>query len=194
MTNNRLELKEIYVGEYAESFTSEPVNLDTSIGFSVVFKKTDISLTNKTFTTVSLNAFTSSAHGYKTGLKVRFTTSGALPTGLALATDYYLIRISDDTLMVASSMQNASDGDYLSISGGSGTHTIAVQTFTPVYLKLEASIDGDLWVNIPDATYEIRDEVQMIEHETAFYHYVRAIIDLSDGQYDFNSKMLVKGF
>lgn len=194
MTNNRIELKQIYVGEYAESFTSESVNLDTSIGFSVVFKKTDISLTNKTFTTVSLNAFTSLAHGYKTGLKVRFTTSGVLPTGLALATDYYLIRISDDNLMVASSMQNASDGDYLAISAGSGTHTIVVQDFEPVYLSLEASIDGDLWVNIPDSRYQVTNEAQMIEHETAFYHYVRASIDLTAGQYDFNSKMLVKGF
>lgn len=194
MNNTRLLLKEILVGEYAQSFISEPIALDNSIGFSCVFKKTDSIVIDNTFSLVSLNAFTISLHGYKTGLKVRFTTTGSLPSGLSLATDYYLIAVSINTIMVAASQVEAGNGEYISISGGSGTHTIQVQPFQPVFIKLEASIDGDLWVNIPDATYEIKNDAQMIEHEAAFYHYVRVITDLSSGQYDFNSKIMVKGF
>lgn len=192
--NTRNLLSTINDSEIAANVESEEYSLDNSMGFAVVFKKTDSSLTNKTFTTVSLDAFTSSAHGYKTGLKVRFTTSGVLPTGLSLATDYYLIRISDDVLMVASSQSNALLGDYLTISGGSGTHTINVQTFEPVLLKLRGSIDGEIWVDLPDSLVNIADEPQMMEHEAAYFHKVKAQIVIGAGQYNVNCKIMIKSF
>lgn len=60
-----------------------------------------------------------------TGTRVRLTTSGTLPAGLATATDYYVIRMSDTTFELATSYANAIAGTQIDItSAGSGTHTI----------------------------------------------------------------------
>jgi len=50
---------------------------------------------------------------------VRFTTTGTLPTGLALNTDYYVVAAST-TIQVAL----AEAGTPISLSGGSGTHSV----------------------------------------------------------------------
>lgn len=192
--NTRNLLSTINEGEIAANVESEEYSLDNSIGFAVVYKKTDVSLSNKTFTTVSLDAFTISAHGYKTGLKVRFTTSGVLPTGLSAGVDYYLIRVSDNVLMVASSQANALSGDYLSVSGGSGTHTVNVQAAEPVHLKLQGSIDGEIWVDLPDSLVTLSSEAQLMEHEAAYFHKVKVKILLGSGQYNVNCKIMIKSF
>lgn len=63
------------------------------------------------------------AHGFVDGSgPFQFTTSGTLPTGLSLATDYWLKRVDVDTLTIAG---GPPDWDYIDLSGvGSGTHTI----------------------------------------------------------------------
>ncbi len=60
-----------------------------------------------------------------TGTRVRLTTSGTLPAGLALATDYYVIKVSDTTFELASSYANAVAGTQINITdAGTGTHTV----------------------------------------------------------------------
>lgn len=60
-----------------------------------------------------------------TGTRVRLTTSGTLPGGLATATDYYVIKISDGTFELATSYANAIAGTQIDItSAGTGTHTV----------------------------------------------------------------------
>lgn len=60
-----------------------------------------------------------------TGTRVRLTTSGTLPAGLALATDYYVIRMSDTTFELATSFANAQAGTQIDITdAGTGTHTV----------------------------------------------------------------------
>jgi len=57
--------------------------------------------------------------------KVRVTTTGTLPTGLALDTDYWLVRQSATTAKVATTFANAIAGTVVSYTnGGSGTHTL----------------------------------------------------------------------
>lgn len=57
--------------------------------------------------------------------KVRFTTSGTLPSGLALATDYWLVRQSATTSKVATTFSNARDNVTVDIlDAGTGTHTL----------------------------------------------------------------------
>lgn len=59
-----------------------------------------------------------------TGRKVQLTTTGTLPTGLSLATDYYLIVIDTTHVQLASSLANAVAGTQIDITGaGSGTNT-----------------------------------------------------------------------
>ncbi len=66
-------------------------------------------------------------HALETGDgPVRFTTTGTLPLGLALATDYWLIRHDDDLLGVAVSRAAALAGTKIDIGDvGIGDHTMA---------------------------------------------------------------------
>lgn len=83
---------------------------------------------NKTFTTVNTgtNEATVTSHGKVTGQgPIVLTTSGTLPTGLSLATEYWLINVSANVLKFASSLQNALDDVPVDITvAGSGTHTL----------------------------------------------------------------------
>lgn len=59
-----------------------------------------------------------------TGRKVQLTTTGTLPTGLSLATDYYLIVVDTTHVQFASSLANAVAGTAINLTGaGSGTNT-----------------------------------------------------------------------
>lgn len=65
---------------------------------------------------------------WKTLTKVRFTTTTTLPGGLALATDYWLVRASSTTANVATSLANALAGTFVNITdAGTGTHTLTIQ-------------------------------------------------------------------
>lgn len=60
-----------------------------------------------------------------TGTRVRLTTTTTLPGGLATATDYYVIRVSDTTFKLATSYANAIAGTAINITdAGTGTHTV----------------------------------------------------------------------
>lgn len=60
-----------------------------------------------------------------TGKKVRATTTTTLPGGLAINTDYFVIRLSATTIKLASSLALAIAGTGINItSAGTGTHTI----------------------------------------------------------------------
>lgn len=61
-----------------------------------------------------------------TGTRVRLTTTTTLPAGLSLATDYYVIRLSDTTFSLATSYVNAVAGTDIDITdAGTGTHTVS---------------------------------------------------------------------
>lgn len=85
---------------------------------------------------------TTTAHQYVTGVKGQFTTTGTLPTGLALNTDYYAIRVSATTLKFATSLANAEAGTAIAFTDdGTGTHTFTPSLITPASdLKLKISI------------------------------------------------------
>lgn len=59
-----------------------------------------------------------------TGRKLQLTTTGTLPTGLSLATDYYIIVIDSTHIQLAANRTNAVQGVQIDITGaGSGTNT-----------------------------------------------------------------------
>ena len=59
------------------------------------------------------------------GTRVRLTTTTTLPGGLATATDYYFIKVSDTTFKLATSYANAVAGTAINITdAGTGTHTV----------------------------------------------------------------------
>lgn len=58
------------------------------------------------------------------GTRMRLTTTTTLPAGLSLATDYYMIKVSDTTFKLATSYANAIAGTAINITdAGTGTHT-----------------------------------------------------------------------
>lgn len=89
----------------------------TLTGVSVVFTATNAD-----------EKFHATAHGLQTGdgpLQVS-NTGGALPTGLATLTNYFVITLDANTFMLATSLANALAGTNLAIStDGTGTQTIA---------------------------------------------------------------------
>jgi len=83
------------------------------------------------FAAASVNATTdvitvaSNVDKWITGKKVRATTTTTLPGGLAINTDYFVMRLTATTIQLASSLANAIAGTAINItSAGTGTHTI----------------------------------------------------------------------
>ena len=75
--------------------------------------------------------------------RVQLTTTGTLPAGLALATDYYVIKVTDITIKLATSYANAVAGTAIDITdAGTGTHTI--NTLLPRYTS-GAGVRAFMW-------------------------------------------------
>lgn len=81
-------------------------------------------LTTNTFTTIVADTITITSHGFNTGARVRFTTNGVLPAGLAVNTTYFVIKIDANDIQIADTLANALAGTELSITTGTGTQTI----------------------------------------------------------------------
>lgn len=94
-----------------------------------------------TVTIASPGVFTKTAHGFVAGDKIHLTTTGALPTGLATNTDYYVLStgLTANTFQVALSPE----GTAVNTSGSqSGTHTL--------YASAWGKGDGSTTFNLPD--------------------------------------------
>jgi len=80
---------------------------------------------NFTVTIASPGVFTLNGHGLETGHCVELTTTGALPTGLSVNTNYYVIYLTANTFELATTLANAIAGTGINTSGGqSGTHSL----------------------------------------------------------------------
>jgi len=94
-----------------------------------------------TCTAATTDIITCTGSMLSVGALVRFTTTGTLPAGLSLATDYYGIGIDNDTFKVASTLQNAFAGTAVDITGtGTGTHTVTCQNPNMVVDKGDVSL------------------------------------------------------
>lgn len=64
----------------------------------------------------STNVITFANHGFYTGLKVRLTTLSALPSPLAVDTDYWVIKVDDNKFKIASTFANAVGGTEIDLT------------------------------------------------------------------------------
>lgn len=78
------------------------------------------------------NLMTHAAYDIASFTRVRFTTSGTLPAELALETDYWTVRQSASTSLLATSYANAVAGTTIDLSTD-GTATTTVTTYLPRY-------------------------------------------------------------
>lgn len=71
------------------------------------------------------NNITCAGHGYVTGESVSFTSTTALPSPLAINTEYYVIYVDANTFQLATSYYLAGLGTAIDITdGGTGTHSV----------------------------------------------------------------------
>lgn len=80
-------------------------------------------------TTLTLAGTTPTTYNFNTGTPIYFLTSGTLPSPLNTATTYYAAQLTATTIAVATTPENAIAGIYISLSGGTGTHTVNVQDY-----------------------------------------------------------------
>jgi microcystin-dependent protein len=93
--------------------------------YATLFAELVKSKSTFTVTIASPAVVTNTAHDLYTGTGVYLTTTGALPTGLAANTMYYVIRVDANTFRLATSLANAQAGTAINTSGSqSGTHTL----------------------------------------------------------------------
>lgn len=72
------------------------------------------------------DTLTLTAHGLLTGDgPIRFTTTGTLPAGLAIDTDYWIIKVDADTIQLAARFLDTVSSTPINLtSAGTGTHTL----------------------------------------------------------------------
>lgn len=97
--------------------------------------------------TVLSDVLNISSHPFTDLQRVQLTTTGVLPTGLALATDYWVILNDSNNIQLADSLANAIIDSAVDISAasGGGTHTItSVKNIVTVDAYLTEEINGEL--------------------------------------------------
>ena len=93
------------------------------------------------------------SHGLTTGDKITYTDGGGTAiTGLTDGGTYYVIRINDDTLKLATTSANAGSGTAIAITDGVGTNhkitygTMLCRTTFPVITKSGSETIAISWV------------------------------------------------
>lgn len=88
-------------------------------------------LTKEGGTFTAAGTLTRASHGYQTGVAVQVSTTGALPSPLAASTDYYVIRVDNNTFQLALTQALALAGTAIVIAdAGTGTHTVTNKLMT----------------------------------------------------------------
>lgn len=124
----------VLLSAYAVTAASTMVPFTIQLIDILAFYRVTTVTTTTAQSTVASNTFTASSSGgllltyandWTNFQKVRFTTSGTLPTGLSLATDYWLVRQGATTAKVATTYANAIIGTVIAFTdAGTGTHTL----------------------------------------------------------------------
>jgi hypothetical protein len=192
--------------EYAQTTNGSIQDMGHVFGYSATSVVTVTTPTAKTFVdanvTPAADTIAITAHGFKVGLVGRLTTTGVLPAGLALVTDYYVIVVDANTIKLASSLVNANAGTAVDITAaaGGGTHTftataIAGGTLTWQGCNDPLGLTTDTWVTLSTpasqaltvtATYLVRDT-------DTHYKWLRPVLTLTSGQVTIATRINGKG-
>ena len=135
---------------------------------------------------VDANTITIASHGLTTGLKGQLTTTGTLPAGLSLSTDYFVIVVDANTIKLATSLVNALAGTAVDITNqgaDSNTHTFTATAIAGGVVKVQGSNDQSNWSDIASATANITATgVSLINVVDAGYKWARAHVTLTAGR------------
>lgn len=184
-------------GTAAATKTLTAVEIESTVGYGMMLTLTVATASVKTFgiadVDIDTETFTVTAHGYATGLKVALTTDGTLPAGLS-ATDYYVIKVDDDNIQLATSQANALLGTAVPVT----TVGVGTQTLTPAALaggsyKLQVSMDGVNYMDLAAATAVTVSVTTLIEKVHPMYKDVRVVFTATAGQIGYTVQTLKRG-
>lgn len=139
--------------------SSQIVNQNTDLATFPIFGTDNLAVdaaitvstpTSQGFTSANViigsDTITITNHGFSTGLLVTLTTAGVLPTGLAVATNYFVISVDANTIALASSLANANAGTRIDLTGaGSGSSTVVPTALASANIRLQKSYNGTRW-------------------------------------------------
>jgi hypothetical protein len=92
--------------------------------------------------------------GYYTGDLIRVSSTGTLPAPLQANTDYYVIKVSNTTIKLATSKANAFAGTPINLtSNGTGSHTAVLYSF-PVTVYQQTTLESAIIVGTSDGISE----------------------------------------
>ena len=145
---------------------------------------------------VILNTVTIPSHGLTVGLKGQLTTTGTLPAGLSLATDYFIIVVDANTVKFASTLVNAQAGTAIDITnqGASGSvNTFTATSIAGGTIKLQQSNDNVNWIDLGSATNITVDANILLEKDRPTSRYISVYTTLTAGHISASLEHLVKG-
>lgn len=110
-----------------------------------------------TVTIATPAVFLQTGHGLCENQKIRFATTGALPTGLSTNTDYYVVRgssLTDDSFRVSLTP----GGTAVNTSGSqSGTHTILRAAPLPIFKEIQFRIESTFGAEITELKFQAEE-------------------------------------
>ena len=182
--------------ESASTVTSDIMDIRRMDGLAVVCQCSNSAPAAKDFedgdVSVGDDEITEVGHGYLTGAKGQLTTTGTLPAGLSLLTDYFIIKVNDDTFKLAETLAKAEADDPVDITdaSGGGTHT-----FTPSALdmtvKYQGSIDRVTFVDV--ATQSISTSCNILFNvDRPHYLWARVQFEHEAGQSTVQAKAAIE--
>ena len=134
------------------------------------------------------------AHGFSIGVKVQLTTSGTLPAGLALATDYFISVTDVDTLAFADSIAEAESQTLVDITAaaGGGTHTVTAVALAGATITHQLSNDNTNWTDVAAATsITVTDSFNFTATDPA-YKFTRLVYTLTAGLINFTNVAILR--
>jgi len=193
----------ILTSKFAYSRGSEMKPLENFVGYYIEADITDATPAAKAFATTDVDTSTETisetSHGFITGNIGQFTTTDTLPAGLSLSTDYFVIKVDDDSYKVATSLANAKAGTAVNITDqGVGTHTFTPTSLTSASIKLQGTAvdqptEND-WQDIADSSVNVTATGKKAFNVSGtYYSRVRYYITLSGGQLDISAIFVGKG-
>jgi len=113
---------------------------DTNLQYEEVIFPVDLGITS-TISIATPAVITQENHTYITGDAIKFSTTGALPTGLTANTVYYAIYAGANTFNVATTYANAIAGTKINTSGTqSGVHKVLRHAGTSFNISLNSDV------------------------------------------------------
>jgi len=143
---------------------------------------------------LTLDTVSIPTHGMYTGLKVQASTTGALPTGLAVTTDYWVIKLGVSSIALASSLSNADAGTKINLTAeGTGVHTLTSTAGVLSHsLQLQKSNDILNWTNEGSATAISTTGSTWFESADKGYRFIRLVNTVTTGQALYSAALVGK--